>query len=755
MNGFPRNLEDLSSPVEELLLRQLNAEINYSEKYDPDPVTRRAVNFLRRLRRKTGGRDVDPDLWTLEALRAGKMSRPDGVGTYLSRIFCGRDERRTIAFIARLSAESVPVFLCAQGLGPFGGVSATLDAFDRLWSSGVDARLIVIGDSRPFGRIIESRIRNHTRYGKDIFWLRTVTRQEWSTLVAQCFLLLGVCDIRDDDGHLAHKGLQLSFPAETPGTDTRILLFDILHPASIDEKITGVLLQRATKFDLSGRSESMYAGLIDMFLDAQHSVFQELAQKISNPSIYRDPDPAVRVRQYLLASVFAEAMLRENERLDRFARFIYDECRKFYWTCGRILRVMRSGKAEPPPVRRRYPDWIGAAREAPVNEAPVNNDGIRYLVDVTPTLLDELRTGIQRVVREVSARIAADGRGYAVFMRDGELFSWRPDTATCEKIVPRAGDRLLILDAGWLMVDEYKIAIQTAKNQGAETIVCLYDLFPLDFAAVFPFAVQQSFRRWFNEVIVSCDRVAAISRTVADDYFRYCADNHAEVKSGQQVLVWTLGADFTASKRQQATPRSENLIKASRPYFISVGTLGVTKGHGFILDVFEDLWAAGADIACLIVGRPGWGSRALQARIRSHPEFDRRLYWFPDAGDAELTSLYSHARGLICASLVEGFGLPLVEGISMGLPVLASDIPIFREVGAQDVYFFDLLDRGSLTKLIESDLKPPVERHVAGVLSWRDATRQLLATLEKADTTENSPNPSRVRMDDTETSSFR
>jgi glycosyltransferase involved in cell wall biosynthesis len=726
MNGFPRNLAELSSPVEELLLRQLNAEINYSEKYDPDPVTRRAVNFLRRLRRKTGGRDADSDLWTLEALRVGKMSLPVGVGTYLSRIFCGREERRTVAFIERLSAESVPVFLCAQGLGPFGGVAETLDAFDRLWSSGVDARLIVLGDSRPFGRIIESRIRNHPRYGKDIFWLRAVTRQEWSTLVAQCFLLLGACGMRDDDGHLAHKGLQLCFPAETPGTDTRILLFDILHPDTIDEKITEILHHYETKFDLSGRSESMYAELIDKFLDAQHSVFRELAQKISDPSIYRDPNPAIRVRQYLLASVFAEAMLRENERLGRFARFIYDECRNFYWTCERILRAMRLGKAEPPPVRRRYPDWIDAIREA-----PANNDGIRYLVDVTPTLLNELRTGIQRVVREVSARIAADGRGYAVSMRDGELFSWRPDTATFEKIVPRAGDRLLILDAGWLMVDEYKTAVQAAKNQGVETIVCLYDLFPLNFAAVFPFAVQQSFLRWFNEVIVSCDCVAAISRTVADDYFRYCVDNRSEVKSGQQVVVWSLGADFTATKRQQATPRSEKLIKAGRPYFISVGTLGVTKGHAFILDVFEGLWAAGADIACLIVGRPGWGTRALQARIWSHPEFGRRLFWFPDASDAELTSLYSHAHGLICASLVEGFGLPLVEGIAMGLPVLASDIPIFREVGAQDVYFFDLLDRGSLAKLIESDLKPPAERHVAGVLSWRDATRQLLATLEK------------------------
>ena len=70
------------------------------------------------------------------------------------------------------------------------------------------------------------------------------------------------------------------------------------------------------------------------------------------------------------------------------------------------------------------------------------------------------------------------------------------------------------------------------------------------------------------------------------------------------------------------------------------------------------------------------------AELHEHVEQGKRLFWFEDASDAELDFLYSRAKGLVLASFAEGFGLPIVEGFAAGVPVLASDIPVFREVGA-------------------------------------------------------------------------
>ena len=77
-------------------------------------------------------------------------------------------------------------------------------------------------------------------------------------------------------------------------------------------------------------------------------------------------------------------------------------------------------------------------------------------------------------------------------------------------------------------------------------------------------------------------------------------------------------------------------------------------------------------------------------RIKHHPELGKRLGWHESVNDAELSRLYASCDALIAASFAEGFGLPIVEAGHFGKPVLASDIPVFREVGvgAAEAHFF-------------------------------------------------------------------
>ena len=144
-----------------------------------------------------------------------------------------------------------------------------------------------------------------------------------------------------------------------------------------------------------------------------------------------------------------------------------------------------------------------------------------------------------------------------------------------------------------------------------------------------------------------------------------------------------------------------------RPHFLMVGTLEPRKGHRIALDAFDKLWAEGVDAALTIVGKTGWGIDHLVERIKHHPELGKRLVWHESVDDAELSRLYSSCDALIAASFAEGFGLPIVEAGHFGKPVLASDIPVFREVGAgaAEAHFFQVGDSTALADAVKDFLK--------------------------------------------------
>ncbi len=97
---------------------------------------------------------------------------------------------------------------------------------------------------------------------------------------------------------------------------------------------------------------------------------------------------------------------------------------------------------------------------------------------------------------------------------------------------------------------------------------------------------------------------------------------------------------------------------------------------------FDRLWRDGEDVELTIVGRVGWNNAHLVKRLKDHPEMGRRLFWRERADDAELAAQYARCDALVAASFAEGFGLPIVEAGHYGKPVIASDIPVFREVGS-------------------------------------------------------------------------
>jgi glycosyltransferase involved in cell wall biosynthesis len=131
-----------------------------------------------------------------------------------------------------------------------------------------------------------------------------------------------------------------------------------------------------------------------------------------------------------------------------------------------------------------------------------------------------------------------------------------------------------------------------------------------------------------------------------------------------------------------------------RPYFLTLGTIEGRKNHILLLRVWRDLAAALGDRCprLVIVGQRGWQCGEATALLDNSPVLRPHVTELPACGDAALLSLMAGATALLFPSFAEGYGLPLVEALAVGTPVIASDLPVFREIAGDIVTTLDPRD---------------------------------------------------------------
>jgi glycosyltransferase involved in cell wall biosynthesis len=137
---------------------------------------------------------------------------------------------------------------------------------------------------------------------------------------------------------------------------------------------------------------------------------------------------------------------------------------------------------------------------------------------------------------------------------------------------------------------------------------------------------------------------------------------------------------------------------AKRPYLLHVGSCIPRKNIELLLRVFADVRDRVPDLQLAQIGG-AWtdAQRAYIERRELGPHIQQRR----GISRHELASLYAESTAVLVPSLYEGFGIPIIEALACGAPVIASDIPVLREVGFAGVRFCSLSDVSEWTRAIE------------------------------------------------------
>lgn len=221
------------------------------------------------------------------------------------------------------------------------------------------------------------------------------------------------------------------------------------------------------------------------------------------------------------------------------------------------------------------------------------------------------------------------------------------------------------------------------------------------------------------------DGIIVSSHCVARDLASFA---RSESLAGPPILVAPIAGEGFALSQPVEAPQT--------PYFLTIGTIEPRKNHALLFEVWCELAArmGPATPKLVVVGQEGPLTGEILAPVRNDAPLAAHVDWRKRCSDGELAVLLAGAQALLMPSLAEGFGLPLVEALQAGVPAIASDTAIFREIGQGAAMFIDPTDRAGWASTIETLVNgerpalapfaaPSWDDHFAALDSWLAQSR--------------------------------
>lgn len=194
----------------------------------------------------------------------------------------------------------------------------------------------------------------------------------------------------------------------------------------------------------------------------------------------------------------------------------------------------------------------------------------------------------------------------------------------------------------------------------------------------------------------------------------------------ENITVIYEGANGSFDKRNRLTARETLLSKyhlPNKPYLLTLSTVEPRKNLKTVIAAFRQLKREQPDLDAMLVigGKKGWKSDELFQQEKQFLQED--IYFTGFVDDADLPSLYTHALALCYVSLYEGFGLPLVEAMQCGTPVIFADNSAMPEVVGQGGLPVNAYDIDSIKGAMDTMINDPHTRAAIAAEAWPQASK--------------------------------
>ena len=248
-------------------------------------------------------------------------------------------------------------------------------------------------------------------------------------------------------------------------------------------------------------------------------------------------------------------------------------------------------------------------------------------------------------------------------------------------------------------------------------VVTIHDLFPLTSTEYSTPSFQRRFTQILRDAVARADWIIAVSDATRQQLLR-----HTDAREGR-IRVIHHGVDPippATPEEQQAFRRQVLGIGKDERFFLNVGAIQVRKNVANIVLALNRL----PGYRLVLAGGNGYGAEVIHSLIEREG-LSGRVVRLGHASPETLRLLYSTATALVFPSLEEGFGMPVLEAMSCGLPVITSNCSSMPEVGGDAALY---VDPRNVSEISEAMRRVAEEEALAADLRWRGRARASLFT---------------------------